>query len=103
VLKNSLVKLTKGLAVDIPLRRDMRIQKPEFRRTFTVNPGSSRQWTGGLTVNAFYEHHQDSIRFHYRCFDRILLNAVIPSFLLPQRALGFSASTATCSRSPRRC
>ena len=24
-------------------------------------------------MNAFYEHHQDSIRFGYRCFDRILL------------------------------
>ena len=25
-------------------------------------------------MNTFYEHHQDSIRFAYRCFDRILLN-----------------------------
>jgi hypothetical protein len=25
-------------------------------------------------MNAFYEHHKDSIRWHYRCFDRILLN-----------------------------
>jgi hypothetical protein len=25
-------------------------------------------------MNAFFEHHQDSIRFGYRCFDRILLN-----------------------------
>ena len=29
-------------------------------------------------MNSFYEHHKDSIRFHYRCFhyrcfDRILL------------------------------
>jgi hypothetical protein len=23
-------------------------------------------------VNAFYDHHQDNIRFSYRCFDRIL-------------------------------
>ena len=23
-------------------------------------------------MNAFYEHHKDSIRFGYRCFDRIL-------------------------------
>ncbi len=25
-------------------------------------------------MNAFYEHHKDHIRFHYRCFGRILLN-----------------------------
>jgi hypothetical protein len=28
-------------------------------------------------MNAFYGHHQGSIRFGYRCFDRILLNGVI--------------------------
>jgi hypothetical protein len=27
-------------------------------------------------MNAFYEHHQDCIRFSYRCFDRILLNGL---------------------------
>jgi hypothetical protein len=27
-------------------------------------------------MNAFYEHHQDSIRFGYRCFDRILINGL---------------------------
>jgi hypothetical protein len=26
-------------------------------------------------MNAFYEHHEHSIRARYRCFDRILLNA----------------------------
>jgi hypothetical protein len=26
-------------------------------------------------MNSFFEHHKDSIRWHYRCFDRILLNA----------------------------
>ena len=26
-------------------------------------------------MNAFYEHHKDNIRFGYRCFDRLLLNA----------------------------
>src|SRR6516162_8957861 len=30
-------------------------------------------------MNAFYEHHKDSIRFGYRCFDRILLNGLIPT------------------------
>ena len=40
-------------------------------------------------MNAFYEHHQDSIAFHYRCFDRILLNAVIQPFQQPERVLRF--------------
>lgn len=40
-------------------------------------------------MNAFYEHHQDSIRFGYRCFDRILLNGVIQPFQQPERVIGF--------------
>ncbi len=40
-------------------------------------------------MNAFCEHHKDSIRFQYRCFDRILLNAAIQPFQQPERALGF--------------
>jgi len=40
-------------------------------------------------MNAFYEHHQDSIRFGYRCFDRILLNGLIQPFQQPERVLGF--------------
>jgi hypothetical protein len=36
--------------------------------------------TQELAMNAFFEHHQDSIRFGYRCFDRILLNGVIQPF-----------------------
>ena len=28
-------------------------------------------------MNAFYNHHQDNIRFSYRCFDRIVLNGLI--------------------------
>ena len=31
-------------------------------------------------MNTFYEHHQNSIRFAYRCFDRILLNGLIQPF-----------------------
>ena len=31
----------------------------------------------GALMNSFYEHHKDSIRWHYRCFDRILLNGLI--------------------------
>jgi hypothetical protein len=40
-------------------------------------------------MNAFFQHHQHSIKFSYRCFDRILLNACIRSFLDGPRALGF--------------
>src|ERR1700694_3520947 len=40
-------------------------------------------------MNAFYEHHQESIQFRYRCFDRILLNGLIQPFQQPERVLGF--------------
>jgi hypothetical protein len=40
-------------------------------------------------MNAFFEHHKDNIRFSYRCFDRLLLNGCIQSFLDGARAQGF--------------
>lgn len=40
-------------------------------------------------MNTFYEHHQDRIRFAYRCFDRILLNGLMQSFQRPERVVGF--------------
>lgn len=40
-------------------------------------------------MNAFFEHHKDSIQFGYRCFDRILLNGLIQPFQQPERVLGF--------------
>src|SRR5258708_16324423 len=40
-------------------------------------------------MNAFYEHHQDHIRFHYRCFDRILLNGLIQPVQQSERVVGF--------------
>src|SRR5258708_9096808 len=40
-------------------------------------------------MNAFYEHHQDHIRFHYRCFDRILRNGLIQPFQQAERVVGF--------------
>ena len=40
-------------------------------------------------MNSFYEHHKDSIRFAYRCFDRILLNGLIQPFQQPKRVVGF--------------
>ena len=30
-------------------------------------------------MNAFYEHHKDSIRFGYRCFDLILAQRPYPA------------------------
>ena len=43
-------------------------------------------------MNAFYNHHKDSIRFGYRCFDRILLNGLIQPFQQPERVIGFFGS-----------
>ena len=40
-------------------------------------------------MNAFYQHHKDNISFHYRCFDRILINAAIQTFQEPVRAVYF--------------
>jgi hypothetical protein len=40
-------------------------------------------------MNAFIEHHQDSIRFGYRCFDRLLINGLIQPFQQPERVIGF--------------
>jgi hypothetical protein len=43
----------------------------------------------GPVINSFYEHHKDSIRWHYRCFDRLLLNGLIQPFQQPERVVGF--------------
>jgi hypothetical protein len=40
-------------------------------------------------MNTFYEHHQDRIRFAYRCVDRILWNGLIQPFQQPERVVGF--------------
>jgi hypothetical protein len=40
-------------------------------------------------MNSFFDHHHDSIRFHYRCFDRVLLNGLIQPFQQPERVIGF--------------
>src|ERR1700676_5543835 len=40
-------------------------------------------------MNSFYEHHGDSIQWHYRCFDRILLNGLIQPFQQAERGVGF--------------
>src|SRR6202043_68265 len=43
----------------------------------------------GPVMNSFYEHHRDNINWHYRCFDRILLNGLIQPFQQPERVVGF--------------
>ena len=40
-------------------------------------------------MNPFYKHHKDSISWHYRYFDRILLNGLIQPFQQPERVVGF--------------
>jgi hypothetical protein len=40
-------------------------------------------------MNAFVKHHQHNIKFRYRCFDLLLLNGCIQSFLQGARAQGF--------------
>ena len=40
-------------------------------------------------MNAFYEHHEDNIRFGYRCSDRVLLNGLNPTS--PAAPSGWSA------------
>jgi hypothetical protein len=40
-------------------------------------------------MNPFVEHHQQSIRFQYSCFDRMLLNAVVQPMQQPPRIVGF--------------
>ena len=54
-------------------------------RRYDPGPGTPR----GPAMNAFYEHHKDSIRLAYRCFDRILLNGLIQPFQQPERVVGF--------------
>jgi hypothetical protein len=45
--------------------------------------------TQECAMNAFVEHHHNSIQFGYRCFDRLLLNGLIQPFQPPERVLGF--------------
>jgi hypothetical protein len=45
--------------------------------------------TQECAMNAFVEHHNNSIQFGYRCFDRLLLNGLIQPFQQPERVLGF--------------
>jgi hypothetical protein len=40
-------------------------------------------------MNSFVEHHQQSIRFAYSCFDRILFNAIIQPLQQPAVVVGY--------------
>jgi hypothetical protein len=40
-------------------------------------------------MNTLCEHHKNSIKFAYRCFDRILLNGLTQPFQQPERVIGF--------------
>ena len=40
-------------------------------------------------MNPFVEHHRQSIRFQYSCFDRMLLNAIVQPMQQPPRIVGF--------------
>lgn len=40
-------------------------------------------------MNSFCEHQRDSIYWHYRRLDRILLNGLVQPFQQPERAVGF--------------
>jgi hypothetical protein len=51
-----------------------------------LSSGVAKTWR--RPMNTFYEHHQDSIRLAYRCFDRILLNGLMQSFQRPERVVG---------------
>ena len=40
-------------------------------------------------MNGFVEHHRESIRLQYACFDRLLLNAIIQPLQQPAVIVGF--------------
>ena len=54
-------------------------------------------------MNIFCEHHQNSIKFGYRCFDRILLNGLIQPFQQPERVIGFFNAYRDGQRVTRNC
>jgi hypothetical protein len=58
--------------------------------------------TQECAMNAFVEHHKNSIQFGYRCFDRLLLNGLIQPFQQPERMLGFFNTYRDAKRVTRR-
>src|SRR5215472_15597420 len=63
-------------------------RNPGGGKAFRVYPSRYRT-TREETMNAFFQHHKHNIAFHYRCFDRLLLNATIQPFQQPERVIGF--------------
>jgi len=70
--RSVLVKLAKGSVLAIP---DPLALTGNRVINYPIGFGS-----GAPAMTAFYERHEDSIRFGYRCFDRILLNRLIQPF-----------------------
>jgi len=54
-------------------------------------------------MNAFYKHRKDSMKFGYRCFDRILLNGLIQPFQQPEGVIGFFNAYCDSQRLTRNC
>src|SRR5258708_30874394 len=54
-------------------------------------------------MNTFCEHHNNSIKFGYRCFDRILLSGLIQPFQQPERVIGFFNAYREGKRVTRNC
>jgi hypothetical protein len=80
-------QLAKGFALDIPIAA----RRPDLNQWPAVSWDS--EFPGGWSwTPSFYEHHKDSIRWRYRCFDRILLNGLIQPFRQPERVVGFFSS-----------
>jgi hypothetical protein len=52
-------------------------------------------------MSSFYEHHRDSIRWQYRCFDRILLNGLIQPFQEPTTTCASPTLPAEIPSPPR--
>ena len=52
----------------------------------------------GLLMNSFCEHHKGSIRWQYRCFDRILLNGLISRSSSPNASSASSIPTGNFIR-----
>ena len=70
--RSVLVKLAKGSVLAIPDPLALTRQQGDQL--------SYRLRVRAPAMNAFYARHEDSIRFGYRCFDRILLNRLIQPF-----------------------
>jgi hypothetical protein len=60
-----------------------------FRGSRVTKSGPGSQTRAFSACGAPLPHHKSSIKFGYRCFDRILLNGLIQPFQQPERVIGF--------------